>query len=202
MALREPLNALLNEVDKLDAKDVGGQAATGRRKELVKEIRAEMQAALSPDQVEKKQISSWKDWDERIEETVEFVRSGGRGRIDGFRIQSLTAQEVNHLEKVRQASQTPRPLRRSGRDGRPDEHDPHYEKALQKWEQENTLSNRLHMLRVIEIGFAQANGFEIPGETEEEKLAALEAKVSGDVVRLFVAINRISNLTEETLAPF
>lgn len=200
----ESLSELLIEyvglVKKLNAKIVGGKESTERRAELGDKILGMVSTALQEgvDKAERVEIKDWDDWGERNHETLEIVRGD---KIIAFKIQSLTMAELREarLKTQRAAGPEPKPPMNNGR---VDLEDRDYKKRLSIYEESLIKADHLMQLYLIEYGWANANGIEIPGDTDEEKMKALETKVAGDLPELTTAIYAASNLGEPQIKPF
>lgn len=200
MSLSELISELVIEIKKANKEGFGGDEAVEAREDMLKRLETEINLGVPAEQAESREIKSWDDWDERVFDTVEFVRANDR--IDRFKISSLTAAEVSALDQKSKAELPPEPQPREDAQGRPDRNDRHYKKDMKGYQEAQDRVNWLYNLWVLEIGFAKANGFEIPGETDEEKMKSMESKIAGDGVKIAQAILRISNLTPESVLPF
>ncbi len=168
--------------------------------EMVEKIEA-LQAAITNPQpqgnAERKIISSFDDWEERVYDVVEFVRPDLT--ITQFKIKSVTAAEQRSWNAKRNAIAPIQPNPRSKGDGQPDLNDKHYLKDMREYEEKLKGLEEYMVLWILEAGLVD---IVIPGDNDEEKLAALQGKVGGDWTKIANEIFEISNLTPESLRPF
>ena len=146
--------------------------------------------------VPRKTISSFEDWEERVYDVVEFVRPDNTLVL--FKIQSVTAAEQRSWKARRDAVAPIQPQPRSKGDT-PDLNDPHYKKEMREYEKKMIELEDYALLWILEAGLVDIT---FPGSNDEEKLEALCAKVAGDWVKIGQEIMMISNLAPDNLRPF
>ena len=142
------------------------------------------------------EVNSWEDWSDRLSDVVEF-RNGNIARK--FKVWSITVEEQSKIASELKKNLPPEPKRRRDKHGNIDMNDPNYEKFYDEWREKATPLLEIATLRWIEFGWAKPNGIEIPGATDQEKLANLKNKVAGDIPKLRDKIEYMSNLNEETI---
>ena len=168
--------------------------------EIIEKIETLQKALASPKvlNVERREINNFDDWEERVFDVVEIVRPDNT--IAQIKIQSLTSADHREIRHKRNASAPIQPQPRdNGKGNGLDLNDPHYKKDMVQYERDIADHADLSTLWVIERGLVD---IEIPGETDEEKLANLRGKVVGDLLQIGQAIHDISNLSQESLQPF
>lgn len=196
-SLIENVKALVNQVTPIiESQDIPEDQA-----EELTATMAALQESLNQTRplladVERKEITSFEDWDDRVYSVVEFVRPDDT--VAQFKIHSLTATELKEM-RIRLEQTAPiQPEPRSKSNGAPDLNDKHYIKAMQEYENDKREHDNLNILMVLEAGL----DFKIPGDTDADKLAAIEHKVAGDAAKIAAQITDISNLNPEMVRPF
>ncbi len=144
-----------------------------------------------------KVISSFEEWDERVNGVVEFVRADKA--IIQFKIHSLSAAEVKKIEIMKVKATPVAPEARQRGDGRPDiVGDKKYAHDMKVYEKEVERVRDLYILWILEHGME----FDIPGKDDDEKLVSLDKMVAGDAVKISNEITHLSNLTPENVRSF
>ena len=145
--------------------------------------------------IERKVVGSFEDWEDRVYDTVEFVRPDNT--MTQFKIHSITTTQQREMRHKREAAIPTAPVPRDKGNG-PDLNDPHYKKEMRQYERQVNEIDDLTLLWVLEAGL----DFKIPGKDDAEKMEFLSGKIAGDAIRVAQRINDISNLTPDSLQPF
>lgn len=195
MSLLEEVTKLVEDIIPfIDSEVMGDEKAQALSEQLGK-VKKELESPKILGDVERKIVTSFDDWEERVYGMVEFVRGN---TITQFKIQSLTASEQKEIRQKRDKARPVVPTPRS-RGDKIDTDDPHYKKDMLKYDEDMRALDELNMLWVLEKGFVN---IDIPGKDDQEKLAFLNSKVAGDAPKIAGEIVDLSNLTPENLSPF
>lgn len=196
MSLLDEMTKLVDDILPLvDPEIIGKEKALILSKQIEK-VQVELNKPEILGDVERKTVTNFDDWDERIYGVVEFVRADNT--ITQFKIQSLTAAEQKGIRIKRDKAKPATPAPRS-RGDKVDVDDPHYKKDMLRYDEEMRELDELNMLWILEKGLVD---IEIPGKDDKEKMEYLNSKVAGDAPKIAGEIVDLSNLTPETLRPF
>jgi len=150
---------------------------------------------------EKKQksrrVTSFEDWSTHVKRDLEIRRSNGD--VDVFAIQSVTEKDRLEMSGVYQEMVPAKPSPPLDRKGNPRLNDPHYIEAMQEHKKGVAHASNVLMALYIDKGWAEPNGFSIPGDTPEEKFEALQGKIAGDIETLYMAIVNLSGLGQDDI---
>lgn len=195
--------SLLEEVTKLvddflplvDPEKIGEEKAQALAGQIEK-VQAELDKPAILGEIERKVVTSFDEWDERIYGVAEFVRPDNT--IAQFKIQSLTTNEHRKIRqrmlKAMPTSPTPR-----SRGDKIDPDDPHYKKDIIQYDADVVVVHEMNVMWILEKGLVD---IEIPGKDDKEKMEFLNNKVAGDATKIAQEIMDLSNLTPENLSPF
>lgn len=141
-------------------------------------------------ELKRKVLKGFEDWTDRIKSEFTFKRPGGEEFV--IPIQSLSdAERVDIINTQRELTPARPQLgldrKNNIRNNKPNR-DAETEYAVEKKRAED-----IGKMLVIEKG----TGWEIPGKNYDDKLDYIQTKVAGEVDDLYMAIMRISGLTDE-----
>lgn len=193
-----PVTAMKDLADALRPLIDPGTIGEEQSADIIEKIETLERALADPKilgDIERKVIGTFEDWEDRVYDTIEFVRPDNT--IAQFQIHSITTTQQRAMRHKREAAVPPAPVPRDKGDG-PDLNDPHYKKEMRDYERQVSEIEDLTLLWILEAGL----DFEIPGKDDAEKMEFLSGKIAGDAIRIAQGINEISNLTPDSLRPF
>lgn len=142
-----------------------------------------------------KKVDSFEDLSAIVHDTVVFER--GEDLIE-IGVHSISATEMAQINKKKLELEPKRPERRLGKNGQPDQNDPHYDKEMVKY-----LVEYREYAETINVEFFKYGlDIDIPGETDAEKLESVKSLIAGDADKIVEKLCEISNLNEGTVSPF
>ncbi|GEM_PF-4455602 len=143
-------------------------------------------------QPEVREVRTFDDWIETVKTTVYLNRPDGRAlSLTIYAVDSETAEQIED-EYDRRKPVEPKPIidPKTGEERK----DRHFEERYKKYELALRQVEIWKKYKYILEGWVKPNGIEVPGNTEDEKIAHMKKSVSGDSDKLYLAILQLSRL--------
>jgi len=154
-----------------------------------------------------------KSWDEIPEREELLVKIHYRMKEIPWKIWNLTGLEMEAIEREKDSRLTelektkpePKKVLFQGQ-MKPQIDDSKYQELLANWEKsvkdQKDKINRWYEFKVLEIGLCQCNGWQIEGETEQEKIDFVHKKVGAMWGALAVQIYKFSDIQDVNIQRF
>lgn len=190
------INTLVETMADIITPEIVGEENVEKLSGLCEDI-VEGLASSSDYTLKAKEITSFDDWEDRVNSEVEFIRNNERKL---FPIQSLTAAEYDDITRWKQQNIPPEPpLPGNGKKPIPVVVQKKYDAEMAQYALDADAMADMYVLKVLSIGLV---GIDFPGKDDEAKIASMKSKPAGDMAKLYNGIMAISNLTDDSIVPF